>query len=211
MSSGERIKEAREDLHISQPELAKRARVTKSAVSQWENGSTRELKAGHLLAVAKALNVSPDWLVTGRGLKHRTQDIDKGSKPTASLIPLLTWGQVRDWHETAGAPHLSALVDRVAVVGTFGPQTFALPACDDSMEPVFREGDTIIADPDREPKGGDYVIVIGKPPAEPTFKQLIVEINDQGYLKPANRRYPLVPVTPDMVIVGVVVMKMRVY
>ena len=211
MSSGERIKEAREDLHISQSELAKRARVTKSAVSQWENGSTRELKAGHLLAVAKALNVSPDWLVTGRGPKHRTQDMGKGSEPTASLISLLAWAQVSDWHKTAGAPHSGGLVDRIAVIGTFGPRTFALHVCGDSMEPAFFEGDTIIVDPDREPKGGDYVIVTGEPSAEPTFKQLIVEVDDQRYLKPANRRHPLVPVTPDMTIVGGVVMKMRVY
>jgi SOS-response transcriptional repressor LexA len=210
MSSGQRIKEAREDLRISQPELAKRARVTKSAVSQWENGSTKELKADHLLAVAKALNVSPDWLATGRGPKQRTQDIDQGSEPKVSLIPLLTWAQVRDWHETAGASHTSGIMDRVAVVGTFGPRTFALHVCGDSMEPAFFEGDTIIVDPDREPKGRDYVIVIGKPTSEPTFKQLLVEV-DERYLKPANRRYHILPVTADMVIVGVVVMKMRVY
>ena len=210
MSSGQRIKEAREDLRISQPELAKRARVTKSAVSQWENGSTKELKADHLLAVAKALNVSPDWLATGRGPKQRTQDVDQGSEPKVSLIPLLTWAQVRDWHETAGASHTSGIMDRVAVVGTFGPRTFALHVCGDSMEPAFFEGDTIIVDPDREPKGRDYVIVIGKPTSEPTFKQLLVEV-DERYLKPANRRYHILPVTADMVIVGVVVMKMRVY
>ena len=210
MSSGQRIKEAREDLRISQPELAKRARVTKSAVSQWENGSTKELKADHLLAVAKALNVSPDWLATGRGPKQRTQDIDQGSEPKVSLIPLLTWAQVRDWHETAGASHTSGIMDWVAVVGTFGPRTFALHVCGDSMEPAFFEGDTIIVDPDREPKGRDYVIVIGKPTSEPTFKQLLVEV-DERYLKPANRRYHILPVTADMVIVGVVVMKMRVY
>ncbi len=210
MSSGQRIKEAREDLRISQPELAKRARVTKSAVSQWENGSTKELKADHLLAVAKALNVSPDWLATGRGPKQRTQDIDQGSEPKVSLIPLLTWAQVRDWHETAGASHTSGIMERVAVIGAFGPRTFALHVCGDSMEPAFFEGDTIIVDPDREPKGRDYVVVIGKPTSEPTFKQLLVEV-DERYLKPANRRYHILPVTADMVIVGVVVMKMRVY
>ncbi len=210
MSSGQRIKEAREDLRISQPELAKRARVTKSAVSQWENGSTKELKADHLLAVAKALNVSPEWLATGRGPKQRTQDIDQGSEPKVSLIPFLTWAQVRDWHETAGAPHSNGIVDRVAIVGTFGPRTFALPVCGDSMEPAFFEGDTIIVDPDRDPKGRDYVIVTGTPTSEPTFKQLLVEV-DERFLKPANRRYHILPVTADMVIVGVVVMKMRVY
>ena len=43
------------------------------------------------------------------------------------------------------------------------------------------------------------------------MQQLIVEVDDQRYLKPANRRYPLVPFSQDMTIVGVVVMKMRVY
>ena len=210
MSSGERIKEAREDLRISQPELAKRAKVTKSAVSQWENGSTKELKADHLLAVAKALNVSPDWLATGRGPKHRNQDIDQGPEPKASLIPLLAWTQVRDWHETGGPRSSIAIPERVPVVGTFGPRAFALHVCGDSMEPAFFEGDTIIVDPDRAPKGRDYVIVIGKPTSEPTFKQLLVEV-DERYLKPANRRYHILPMTPDMTIVGVVVMKTRVY
>ena len=210
MSSGERIKEAREDLRISQPELAKRVRVTKSAVSQWENGSTKELKAEHLVAVAKALNVSPDWLATGRGPKERNQDIDQGPEPKVSQIPLLNWAQLRDWQETGRTHPASEIVDLVAIVGTFGPRVFALHVCGDSMEPAFFEGDTIIVDPDREPKGRDYVIVTGKPGSEPTFKQLLVEV-DERYLKPANRRYHILPVTPDMTIVGVVVMKMRVY
>ena len=127
-----------------------------------------------------------------------------------SQIPLLNWAQLRDWQETGRTHPASEIVDLVAIVGTFGPRVFALHVCGDSMEPAFFEGDTIIVDPDRIPKGRDYVIVTGKPGSEPTFKQLLVEV-DERYLKPANRRYHILPVTPDMTIVGVVVMKMRVY
>ncbi len=172
--------------------------------------SVEELEAGHRFP--KDPFSTPQDALFSRLPEQGTADrgVDLGSEPKVSLIPLLTWAQVRDWHETGGAHSSAPTLERVAVIGAFGPRTFALHVCGDSMEPAFFEGDTIIVDPDREPKGRDYVIVIGKPTSEPTFKQLLVEV-DERYLKPANRRYHILPVTADMVIVGVVVMKMRVY
>ena len=171
--------------------------------------SVEELEAGQRLP--KDASTTARDAFTSSNQTTVDQDVYRGSSPKASLIPLFTWAQVRDWHETSDIHSSITMLEHVAVVGTFGSRTFGLHVCGDAMEPAFREGDTIIVDPDRVPKGGDYVIVIGKPSAEPTFKQLIVEVNDQRYLKPANRRYPLVPVTQEMTIVGVVVMKMRVY
>ncbi len=209
-STGERIKEARLQAQLTQQDLADAAGVSRSAVAQWETGETKHLRPENLFNIAERIGCSPKWLITGKGPKQNISDIDKGPERQVSLIPLLTWAQVRDWHETGGAHSSAPTLERVAVIGTFGPRTFALHVCGDSMEPAFFEGDTIIVDPDREPKGRDYVIVIGKPTSEPTFKQLLVEV-DERYLKPANRRYHILPVTADMVIVGVVVMKMRVY
>ena len=172
--------------------------------------SVEELEVGHRLP--KDPFSTPQDTFSSRLPEQNTANpgVDLGSESKASLVPLLTWAQVRDWHETGGIHSSTSILERVAVVGAFGPHTFALHVCGDSMEPAFFEGDTIIVDPGRDPKGRDYVIVIGKPTSEPTFKQLVVEV-DERFLKPANRRYHILPVTADMVIVGVVVMKMRVY
>jgi phage repressor protein C with HTH and peptisase S24 domain len=69
----ERIREAMTDADggrgITSAELARRARVTRSAVAHWLSGSTAELKGDNLLAVAAALGVTPTWLSHGIGPK----------------------------------------------------------------------------------------------------------------------------------------------
>ena len=62
---GGRIKAAREASGWTQPELAKRIGVSKSAVNQWENGAIQNLKLGNLFAVADALGMDVRELVFG--------------------------------------------------------------------------------------------------------------------------------------------------
>ena len=79
--------------------------------------------------------------------------------------------------------------------------TFALCVVGDSMEPEFREGTTLIVEPDMKAEHGDYVIAktgVG----ETTFKQLVKDGPD-WYLKPLNNRYPIKPLG-DLVIIGVI-------
>lgn len=67
LTLGERIKLARLKAGVTKSALSKAARVSPSAVTQWENGDTKTLKSASLLAAAKALNVNYDWLATGKG------------------------------------------------------------------------------------------------------------------------------------------------
>lgn len=62
---GTRIQAKRKAADMSQPDLAKLVGVSKVSVSQWENGSSNP-RGENLLKLARALGVSPDWLVTGR-------------------------------------------------------------------------------------------------------------------------------------------------
>lgn len=66
---GERIKEARTDLKLSQESLGKRLGVSREAVSQWERGDS-EPTPSRVVEIAQALNCSHYWLVTGKGLKE---------------------------------------------------------------------------------------------------------------------------------------------
>jgi transcriptional regulator with XRE-family HTH domain len=65
---GERIKEARTALKLSQEGLGKRLGVTREAVSQWERGDAQPTP-GRVVEIALALNCSHYWLVTGKGLR----------------------------------------------------------------------------------------------------------------------------------------------
>lgn len=63
---GTRIKERRRDVKMTQLDIAQRIGVSKVAVSQWEN-ETSQPNGENLLALANALGVTPQWLLTGRG------------------------------------------------------------------------------------------------------------------------------------------------
>lgn len=64
---GVRLKTAMAKVGMSQAQLARACGVKPPSVSGWLNGKAKYLKGQNLLAAAKALNVSQDWLATGEG------------------------------------------------------------------------------------------------------------------------------------------------
>ena len=66
---GERIKSRRIELDLSQAELAQKSGMSTGAIGNYES-ETREPKK--TLALAKALEVTRDWLETGKGEKFPT-------------------------------------------------------------------------------------------------------------------------------------------
>jgi transcriptional regulator with XRE-family HTH domain len=61
---GERVREARKAQAVTRSELAERVGVSKTAVRNWEMGSTRP-KPGKLAKIASVLGVSETFLKTG--------------------------------------------------------------------------------------------------------------------------------------------------
>ena len=64
MSVGERIKARRGELGWTQESLAQKAGISKSFLSELENGK-RRVSADNLLEIARTLSVSLDYLMTG--------------------------------------------------------------------------------------------------------------------------------------------------
>lgn len=62
---GERIKRLRSARGLTQPEFAKLVGVTKSAVSQWEDGSTKNLKLPVVAKVIQVLDTDLAYLIWG--------------------------------------------------------------------------------------------------------------------------------------------------
>jgi SOS-response transcriptional repressor LexA len=67
---------------------------------------------------------------------------------------------------------------------------------DDSMEPLFGEGEMIFVNPDLEWQAGDYVIT--NDPVEPhniALLRQVKRIGSQWMLHPLNRKYDDLPLT----------------
>lgn len=70
MSSGDRIREAREGAGLSQEALAERIGVHQGTVSAWETEATKRISTSHYLLLSQATGYALEWLRTGEGEKR---------------------------------------------------------------------------------------------------------------------------------------------
>lgn len=70
MTIGQRIKEARKTIGLTQRELAEKADVATGTIQQYELGK-RQPRIEQLQRIAAALNVDVNWLMNGRTLEGR--------------------------------------------------------------------------------------------------------------------------------------------
>lgn len=61
--TGKRIKARRKDLGMTQEELGQKAGVTKATINKYETGIVQNLKRSTIEDMAKALNVSPSYIM----------------------------------------------------------------------------------------------------------------------------------------------------
>ena len=62
-----RLRWALTHARIKPAELARRARISRGAVSLWLSGGTKSIKGENLSRAAAALEVNPHWLAIGEG------------------------------------------------------------------------------------------------------------------------------------------------
>jgi SOS-response transcriptional repressor LexA len=87
-----------------------------------------------------------------------------------------------------------------------GRRTFAVQVRDNSMQPLFSEGEIIFVNPDLPSEPGHYVVAESEDgrPEEALLREL-KEIGGQTILHPLNRRYADLPLTKQQRIWGRVV------
>ena len=88
MAIRDRIQQAREAAGLNKSQLARHVGVTKGAVANWEAPGRAAPSTQNLAEVAKALDVSFEWLATGRGpmLRYQLSSGNDG-RPMAALLP----------------------------------------------------------------------------------------------------------------------------
>jgi SOS-response transcriptional repressor LexA len=160
---------------------------------------------------ARYFRIDVDFLRTG-GLADSITILKRPSSSYHSAagrirkIPLLSWHQmeqmVRSTH-LPGVLHAEAMLETTDVSGK---RTIGLKVKDDSMEPLFTEGEIIFVNLDSKWKPGDYVIAncSGGHPETILLRQ-VKPIGSQYMLHPLNRKYEDLPLTKQDQVWGKVV------
>lgn len=194
---GERVRARREELNLSQSALGKAAGgVSYQAIQQLEAGGGTK----HLVAIARALRVSADWLQTGSGEKELTsQNSTSGAVQNDASVT----SNARIAFDAPGRSE-GAQNQRLAILGMAegGPdgwslfngdliETVPMPAnlvgvkgaygvyvVGDSMSPRYRPGEIAHIHPHKPLTIGAYVLVQKRPkaPGEPplaVIKELV--------------------------------------
>ena len=104
-------------------------------------------------------------------------------------VPLLRWDQI---DQIVTREELPRVIQAEAMLETDvpGKRTFAVQVRDNSMQPLFSEGEIIFVNPDLPCEPGHYVVVETEDdrPEGALLRQL-KEIGGQAILHPLNRQY----------------------
>ena len=159
---------------------------------------------------ARYFRIHADFLRSGgpphsEGLFDLTESAHPSPLGPMRKVPLLRWDQIDQMVTSEEVPRL---IQAEAMLETDvpGKRTFAVQVKDDSMQPLFSEGEIIFVNPDLPGEPGHYVVVEsedGRP--EGALLRQLKEIGGQAILHPLNRQYEDLPVTKDQRIWGRVV------
>ena len=159
---------------------------------------------------ARYFRIHADFLRSG-GPPHAEElfELTENTHPSPlgpmRKVPLLRWDQI---DQMVAPEPLPRLIKAKALLETdiLGRRTFALQIRDNSMQPLFSEGETIFVNPDLSGEPDDYVVSESEDgrPGKALLRQL-KEIGGQAILHPLNRRYRDLPVTKHRRVMGRVV------
>ena len=201
MSFGKTIKRIRLAQGLTQDDLYERVDLELSAglISRIENDrNVPSLTTARAVCDALGVSVS-DVLV----------EADGGTpveiyKQTAAYVPVVSWVQAGNFNDSPPAHMASSWIP----FDSKRNNLYALKVQGDSMTSAtglsFPEGVHIIVDPGRQPENKSLVIARIDGSNEATFKQLIMD-GPFVYLRPLNNTYPMITVSEEHHIHGVVI------
>lgn len=173
-----------EEKNLKGYQLAELAGIHAVTMSKILNNKMPQVSLGIIGKIATALNVTIERLQYQGNIE--IVETPKGR------IPVISWVQAGKWHEAIDA-YPAGVAEEWVPYETRSKGVFALRVKGDSMEPEYRDGDTIIVNPQIEARAGDDVIA--RYGNDVTFKRLKKQ-NGTILLSPLN------PAHPDIIITG---------
>ncbi|WP_151812985.1 LexA family protein [Acinetobacter junii] len=217
LNVSDRIQARMLELNLSQADIMRATKAARGTVSGWVNGSNSP-SAKHLESLAKCLQTTSSWLLTGDDLKKQPspQETDGNVSPInipLKKIPLLDYVQAGHFHDV-GYDGLNPLGSSWTTYESIRPEcVFSLKVEGLSMAPDFMPGDEIVVDGALEAKPGALVIAqeVQHGIARTTFKKYrVIGVNEFGVdvieLVPLNKDFPTLNSNQiEISIIGVVV------
>lgn len=215
MEFKDRLKTARRHAKLNQSELAVKAGITQTSISDLERGKSKA--TAHVVKIADACGVSAKWLsdeigpmlTSGSISSSGASNLSPATQPTKSFrYPVVSWVAAGTWSE-AVEPYPAGISDtyEFSEYDSKGPAFWLTVKGDSMTAPAgqsITEGTLILVDKEAEVAAGKLVVAKLPDSNEATFKKLV---SDGGrlFLKPLNPSYPIEAVDENCRIVGVVV------
>jgi SOS-response transcriptional repressor LexA len=177
----------RKERKLTQKQLGKLVGVSDVTIGYWEKGQNSPGGLS-LTKLASYFGVSESYLLTG---KEEVSNVSAGSIG-AMQVPIISWVQAGQWTAECDARNLDGTTDYILTTDIHSLASFALKVKGKSMEPEFREGDTIVVDPELYPAPGEYVIATNGG-GEATFKRY----RSRGVSETGDDVFELVPLNDD--------------
>lgn len=163
--------------------------------------------------IAKALNVTPEFLQFGIISARTEEKTDLPEKERFHLIPIISWDETGEWcfmHQYNDG-HME---QKIPVPSHISKSAIALFINGDAMVnpnssgKSFTEGSIIVVEPKDKASHKEYVLAMLPGSNEATFKQYVIDAGI-AYLKPLNPQYPTIKFPKDGIICGVVVANLQ--
>lgn len=190
MTKGERIKQRREQLGISQTELAECIGTSKQNLYKYENDIITNIPSDRVEALAKRLNTSPAYIMgwnEGDSLPSPAITEDTVTFPVITSVAAHYDGVSID--ESAAGEKIE--VPRAYLKGRKVEDFCAMRVRGDSMYPDFRNGDIVLVLKQSTMNHSGEIGVISYGDDEMTIKRInYVDGEDWLELVPLNPAYP---------------------
>jgi transcriptional regulator with XRE-family HTH domain len=97
----ERLSVAMRDASVTAADLARACKIRPPSVSDWISGETKSISGKNLLAAARCLGVTPEWLSTGHGPRHASDMAVTDNSQPVRFDPEIIQGVARAMQDTA--------------------------------------------------------------------------------------------------------------
>ncbi|MBU1121721.1 MAG: XRE family transcriptional regulator [Candidatus Omnitrophota bacterium] len=177
MHLGERIRQLRKKHSWQQKELALKLNCPQSTVSMWET-KKQEPNPSMRKKICAIFGITQAELFADSCIKETC---------STQSAPVLNWNQLNQLAPLKDSlPKNSS--NNYIYTSVKGNNIFSLEINDDRMSPEFKEGDTIIINPNAQINPNDYIIILDKESETSSITQF-KKYGDKIIFHPLNPKY----------------------
>ena len=202
-----RIRAKMADTGLNETQLGKRSGVPQPTINRILSGESASPRMPTIAKLARALKVSPEWLMYGIGDDTFDANVESAQGPTRYYeYPEISWVQAGVAAEAMDLFNVGDFEAMHPSDALAGPNGFWLKVRGPSMTSTngmsFSEGMLILVSSTIEPRDGQYVV--SRKGTNTTFRQLREDAG-MRFLRALNPSYPSVDLADGWEIVGTVV------